>query len=71
MFNHGNVNRMDGTRSHALANFSGTNGPAAPLHGRQNAGARKADPSSAARGDKYPIPSYFDNRMKPQDYEVS
>jgi len=62
MFNNGYVNRFKGERSHALGNFTGTNSPAAPLSGKQRLGARKADPSSAARGDKYPIPSFFDFR---------
>ena len=67
MRNQGNAQRNDGTRAHALANFTGTNGPAAPTSGRQSNGIRKSDPSSAARGDKYPIPAYFDIRTKPRD----
>ena len=66
IFNNGNVNRMDGTRSHALSNFTGTNVPAAPLTGRQQLNTRKADPSSAARGNKYPIPSILEYRTSPR-----
>lgn len=67
MLNNGNAQRNDGSRAHALGSFTGTTGPAAPSSGRQNSGIRKSDPSSAARGDKYPIPAYFDIRTKPRD----
>lgn len=66
MLNNGNAQGSDRSRAHTLTNFSGTNGPAAPATGRQNT-PRKSDPSSAARGDKYPIPTYFDIRTKPRD----
>ena len=69
MFNSGNINRADGVRGHS-ANFTGTNGPSVPLAGRPGQGIRKADPSSAARADKYPIPSLFDYRSKPREYNV-
>lgn len=70
ILNHGNINRMDGVRAHSAANFTGTNGPSVPLAGRPGQGMRKADPSSAARAYKYPIPSLFDYRTKPREYDI-
>ena len=71
IFNNGNINRTDGLRARSAANYSGTNGPSAPLAGRPGQGMRKADPSSATRADKYPIPSMFDYRSKPREFDIS
>jgi hypothetical protein len=67
MLNNGTAQRNDGSRANALANFTGPNSPAAPSSGRQNNEVRKSDPSSAARGDKYPNPAYLDIRTKPRE----
>ena len=38
--------------------------------GRQPVVERKfSDPSSSTRGEKYPIPTFFEYRFKPRDYD--
>ena len=70
MYNNQNMNRMDGIRNSSGVNFTGTNGPTAPVVGRHNQVVRKTDPSSVARTDRYPIPSFFDYRTKPREYDL-
>lgn len=45
--------------------------PAMPLAGRQTFIERKvSDPSSAyPKGQRYPIPSFFEYRVKPRDFD--
>ena len=45
--------------------------PTAPVAGRQPLIERKiTDPSSAfPRGEHYPIPSFFEYRIKPREYD--
>jgi hypothetical protein len=46
--------------------------PTAPVTGRQPLIERKTiDPSSSSpRGEHYPIPSFFEYRMKPREYDT-
>jgi hypothetical protein len=45
--------------------------PTVPLMSRQPIVERKiSDPSSASpKGERYPIPSFFEYRIKPRDYD--
>lgn len=45
--------------------------PTMPMTGRQPLMERKTvDPSSSyPKGERYPIPSFFEYRMKPRDYD--
>jgi hypothetical protein len=45
--------------------------PTMPFMGRQPIIERKiSDPSSASpKGERYPIPSFFEYRMKPKDFD--
>lgn len=44
--------------------------PAQPFIGKQPLIERKtADPSSSAKGEKYPIPSFYEYRVKPKEYD--
>lgn len=38
-------------------------------HSMQNE-IKKADPSAATRRDNYPIPGFFDYRLKAESYEI-
>jgi len=46
--------------------------PTIPLPGRQPIIERKiSDPSSSSpKGERYPIPSFFEYRIKPRDYDT-
>jgi len=48
-----------------------TGKPAMPLSGRQPFIERKvSDPSSAyPKGERYPIPAFFEYRVKPRDFD--
>jgi hypothetical protein len=45
--------------------------PTIPMQGRQPLVERKiSDPSSASpKGERYPIPSFFEYRIKPREYD--
>jgi hypothetical protein len=44
--------------------------PTMPLNGRLPKFERKSsDPSSASKHDRYPIPSFFEYRIKPKDFD--
>lgn len=49
----------------------GNGKPSIPLTGRVPSVERKiCDPSSSSpRGERYPIPSFFEYRIKPKDYD--
>lgn len=49
----------------------GTGKPSIPLTTRQPIVERKtSDPSSASpKGERYPIPSFFEYRIKPREYD--
>lgn len=46
--------------------------PSIPLSGRQPVVERKTfDPSSSSpKGERYPIPAFFEYRIKPKDYDL-
>jgi hypothetical protein len=50
---------------------AGAGKPTMPMTGRQPIVERKiSDPSSSSpKGERYPIPSFFEYRMKPRDYD--
>ncbi len=50
---------------------AGNGKPSIPLTGRVPSVERKiSDPSSSApRGERYPIPSFFEYRIKPKEYD--
>ncbi len=51
--------------------MNGPGKPTMPVHGRQPVIERRtADPSSTyPKGERYPIPSFFEYRIKPRDFD--
>jgi hypothetical protein len=49
----------------------GTSKPTIPFTGRQSVVERKiSDPSSSSpKGERYPIPSFFEYRFKPREFD--
>jgi hypothetical protein len=59
------------TTATSTTQLIGTGKPTIPLAGRQPIIERKlSDPSSSSpKGERYPIPSFFEYRIKPRDYD--
>ena len=65
------MNNIDFSKSGAFYSNANAPVPTAPIVRQQNvADRRSTDPSSATRIDRYPIPSFFEYRMKPREYEL-
>ncbi len=65
------MNNIDFQKSTAYYSNANAPVPTAPIVRQQDvADRRSADPSSVTRVDKYPIPSFFEYRMKPREYEL-
>jgi hypothetical protein len=63
-----NVTRNSGT---AVSLHARAGRPTVPLQGRQPIVERKiSDPSSASpKGERYPIPSFFEYRIRPKEFD--
>jgi len=59
------------TTTATLSKVTGAGKPSMPLTTRQPIVERKtSDPSSASpKGERYPIPSFFEYRIKPREYD--
>ena len=60
------------TQSSSVAvQMIGSGKPTIPVTGRQTVIERKiSDPSSSfPKGERYPIPAFFEYRIKPRDYD--
>ena len=65
------MKHIDSRKNYTIStsdNFSDK--PVAPIIRRQIIQDKKnADPSACVTTEKYPIPSFFEYRMKPRDYD--
>jgi len=71
LINHSPMQKMNVATGATMSQAINTSKPTIPLIGRQSIVERKiSDPSSSSpKGERYPIPSFFEYRIKPREFD--